>query len=304
MPIADECSDSKCAARSALCLALRVLWHLPFGRRRMAHEIRWRRFDHRGREPRLPVVDAARQFTLHIVHELVDFALHLLDLAAHVEDDFDPGEVDAEISRQREDRLELLEVFFRIQPRIAVGTRRLQQPFALVEAQRLRMDVVLLRHGADHVIRLPAFGTFGHHPRPMSLLIFPNSRSSSFDRSSRTLGSISRTSTTRSPRRPSRGEGIPRSRSRNRWPDCVPGGTRSRAVPSGVCTSTRAPSAASWMPIAATVCRSSPSRRNEGWDATCTVRYRSPGGPPRTPAFPLPCTRTRSPSPIPAGICT
>ena len=30
----------------------------------------------------------------------------------------------------------------------------------------------------------------------------------------------------RSPRRPSRGDATPRSRSRNRWPDCVPGGTR------------------------------------------------------------------------------
>ena len=42
------------------------------------------------------------------------------------------------------------------EPRVAVGPRRLQEPFALVEAQRLRVDVVLLRHRADHVVGLAA----------------------------------------------------------------------------------------------------------------------------------------------------
>ena len=36
----------------------------------------------------------------------------------------------------------LLEVFFRVEARVAFGARRLQQALALVEAQRLRMDVV------------------------------------------------------------------------------------------------------------------------------------------------------------------
>ena len=74
--------------------------------------------------------------------------------------------------------------------------------------------------------------------RTLSPLIRPNSRSSSFERSSRIFGSIRRTSTMRSPRRPSRADAAPRSRSRNRCPDCVPGGTRRRVVPpSGVGTS-------------------------------------------------------------------
>ena len=89
-------------------------------------------------------------------------------------------------------------------------------------------------------------GASARSARPLPLLIRPNSRSSSFDRSSSNFGSTSRTSTTRSPRRPSRGEATPRSRSRNRWPDCVPGGTRTRAAPSSDGTSIFAPSAASW----------------------------------------------------------
>src|SRR5881409_1104531 len=39
-----------------------------------------------------------RELALHIFHELVDFMLHLLDLAPHVEDDLDAREVDAQIS--------------------------------------------------------------------------------------------------------------------------------------------------------------------------------------------------------------
>src|SRR6185503_9842066 len=196
----------------------------------MTNEIGWRGLDQRRRQPRFPIVDAARELTLDIIHELVDLALHLLDLPPHVQDDFNAGEVHSEIAGQREDGLELLEILFRIEPRIALGPRRLQQSLALVEPQRLGMDVVLLRDGADHVVRLPAFSALGHYFCLMSLLIRPNSRSSSFDRSSSTFGSINRTSTTRSPRRPSRLDGAPRSRRRNRCPDCVPGGTRSRAT--------------------------------------------------------------------------
>ena len=68
---------------------------------RMTNKIRWRRLDHRGRQPRFPIVDAAHELTLHVVHELVHLALHLLDLAAHVQDDLDARQVDAEVSGQR-----------------------------------------------------------------------------------------------------------------------------------------------------------------------------------------------------------
>ena len=109
-----------------------------------------------------PVVDAARELAFDVIHELVDLALHLLDLPPHVQDDLDAGEVHAEVARQREDRFELLQVLFGVEARVAVGARRLEQSFALVEAERLRVDVVLLRHRADHVVRLAAFRPFCH----------------------------------------------------------------------------------------------------------------------------------------------
>ncbi len=52
--------------------------------------------------------------------------LHRLDLAAHVEDDLDAGEIDAKIAREREDGLEPLEIFFRVEARVALCPRRLQ----------------------------------------------------------------------------------------------------------------------------------------------------------------------------------
>src|SRR5262249_43175748 len=64
----------------------------------MPDEIGWRRLDERGREALLPIVDAARHLALHVLHELVDLVLHLLDLAAHVEDDLDAGQIDAQVS--------------------------------------------------------------------------------------------------------------------------------------------------------------------------------------------------------------
>ena len=75
-----------------------------------ADEIGRRRLNERGREALLPVVETARHFALDVLHELVHFVLHQLDLASHVEDDLDAGEVDAEISRNSQNRLELIKV--------------------------------------------------------------------------------------------------------------------------------------------------------------------------------------------------
>ena len=67
-------------------------------RRLLTNEIGRRGLYERRGEPLLPIVDAARHLALHVFHELVHFALHLLDLAAHIQNDFDAGEIDAEIS--------------------------------------------------------------------------------------------------------------------------------------------------------------------------------------------------------------
>src|SRR4051812_31510391 len=51
---------------------------------RVPYKIRRRRLDECRAQSLLPVVDAAHELTLHVFHELVHLALHLLDLAAHV----------------------------------------------------------------------------------------------------------------------------------------------------------------------------------------------------------------------------
>src|SRR3954451_13626901 len=93
---------------------------------------------------------------------------------------------------------------------------------------------------------------------------------------------------------------------RRRWtvPCCVPAGTRIRLVPDRVGTSTVAPRIASTIVIGTSTSRFSPFRLKIGESATRVIAYRSPGGPPRLPASPLPASRTRLPSRTPAGMLT
>ena len=127
----------------------------------VASERSRRTLDHRGGEPLLPVAEPAHHFLLDVAHELVHLVLHLGHALAQVEDDLDAGEVHAQFARQGQDRFETLEVLIRVEARVAIGARRTQQALAFVEPQRLRMDVVALGDGADHVQRLA--GTTGRH---------------------------------------------------------------------------------------------------------------------------------------------
>src|SRR5215471_1609891 len=90
--------------------------------------------------------------------ELVDVALHLLDLLLHVEDDLDSCQVDAEIPRQGQDDLEPLDRVGVVQPRVPLGADWAQQPLPLVEAERLRMDPEALgdRPDAENTLALAA----------------------------------------------------------------------------------------------------------------------------------------------------
>ena len=119
-----------------------------------------RRLHQRRAKPLLPVVEPAGELTFDILHELVHLALHLLHLPAHVENDLDAGEIHAQVPRQREDGFELLEIFFGVQARVPLRSRWLQEAFALVEPERLRMNVIPLGHRTDHEIGLA--GVLGH----------------------------------------------------------------------------------------------------------------------------------------------
>src|SRR3954470_9527637 len=98
--------------------------------------------------------------------------------------------------------------------------------------------------------------------------------------------------------------GGPSPRRRCTVPCWVPAGTRMRFDPDSVGTSTVAPRIASTIVIGTSTSRFSPLRLNTGESVTRVIAYRSPVGPPRRPASPLPASRTRLPSRTPAGMFT
>src|SRR5918994_1753220 len=81
----------------------------------------------------------------------------------------------------------------------------------------------------------------------------------------------------------------------------VPPGTRSFFVPCSVGTSTSAPRIASATVIGTSTSKLSPLRLKIGDSLTWQTTYRSPAGPPRRPASPLPGRRIFDPSLTPAG---
>src|ERR687894_3316997 len=107
-----------------------------------------------------------------------------------------------------------------------------------------------------------------------------------------------------SPRPPPPGLGGPSPRRRWTVPCLVPPGTRSFFVPCSVGTSTSAPRTASAIVIGTSTSRLSPLRWKTGESATWVTTNRSPDGPPRRPASPLPGSGTREPSLTPAGMFT
>ena len=85
-----------------------------------------------------------------VVEEAVELHVGVGHHAGQLEDHFDAGEVDAEVAGEGEDHLELVDLVFAVEARVAGRARGLDQPFALVETERLRMDVVSLRDDRDH----------------------------------------------------------------------------------------------------------------------------------------------------------
>lgn len=88
---------------------------------------------------------------LEIFEETLELSLHLIHLFAHIEDDLNAGEIDPEFAGKREDDLEPLEVGILVKPCISYRSRRLEQPFTLVQSQRLRMNIVELGNCTDRI---------------------------------------------------------------------------------------------------------------------------------------------------------
>src|SRR5208337_396117 len=126
-----------------------------------------------GRGPRQHLV-------LDVLHELLDLPAHLLHALPHLQNDGHAADIDPQIACQRQDELQPLQIFIGIKPGIAFGAAGLEQPFAFVKAQSLRMNLIHLGYGRDHV-RALGF-TLGHileySSRPVMGAIRTKSRSS------------------------------------------------------------------------------------------------------------------------------
>src|SRR5712692_1328069 len=114
---------------------------------------------------------------LQVLEETFELALHRVHLFAHVQNNFDAGEVHTKVARQRQNDFQTLEVGVRVKARVAFRARRLQEALTFVQTQGLRMQLKLFRHGADRV----GFGALLHKSCSLSFelgtLIYPFLRS-------------------------------------------------------------------------------------------------------------------------------
>jgi hypothetical protein len=97
---------------------------------------------------------------LDVLHKLLNLPLHFFHPFAHLQNDGHAADVHAQIARQRQNELQPLQVFIRIEPRIAFGAARLEQPLAILKPQCLRMNLIHLGHRRNHVCALGF--TLGH----------------------------------------------------------------------------------------------------------------------------------------------
>src|SRR5580704_7912331 len=79
----------------------------------------------------LPRARAIRQFVIEALDKFFDLPLHGLHFGAHVQDDFDARQIDAEIARQMQNHFEPFEIFVGVEPRVPVAAAGLQQAFTL-----------------------------------------------------------------------------------------------------------------------------------------------------------------------------
>jgi hypothetical protein len=85
----------------------------------------------------------------------------------HVQNDLDAREVHAHVARQSQNHFQPLQIVVGVEPRVALRTRRLQQPDAFIKTKCLRVQFVEFGHRADHVAGFGArFPAWRHFRRP------------------------------------------------------------------------------------------------------------------------------------------
>src|SRR5439155_8891349 len=79
---------------------------------------------------------------------------------AHLQNDCHSADVHTEVARKIQNEFQPLQVFIGVKTSVAFGSRWLQQSFAFVEAESLRMNSIHLGDGRNHV---RAFGAAFSH---------------------------------------------------------------------------------------------------------------------------------------------
>ena len=83
--------------------------------------------------------------------EVLHLPLHFLHAFAHVQNDGNTRDVNAQVAGKAEYEFEPLNILIRVKARIALSTRRLEQTFTLVKTKGLRMNAIHLGNRRDHV---------------------------------------------------------------------------------------------------------------------------------------------------------
>src|SRR5260370_27476845 len=87
----------------------------------------------------------------NVVHEPLHLPVHLLHSLPHLQHNCNPGNVHSQIARQVQNKLQPFQIFIGIKTCIPFTPRGSQQAFSLIQAQRLRMNLIHLRHRRNHV---------------------------------------------------------------------------------------------------------------------------------------------------------
>src|SRR5208282_3604639 len=73
------------------------------------------------------LLKAREHLGTHVFDEGLHLAVHLFHALAHLQDDGDAGDVDAEVAGEVENELEPLQIFIGVEAGVALGARRLEQ---------------------------------------------------------------------------------------------------------------------------------------------------------------------------------
>src|SRR5947209_4505976 len=201
---------------------------------------------------------------LDLVAELAlepgDPAVQPLHLIAQAKHGLDAREIEPELGREALDQSQTLEVALGVEPRVPGRPLRPHEPLLLVDPQRLRVHADDLGGDADHVAR-PVVHQLKSMSRGLPRSAFCSSTSASRSAFVSFFGTSIRIRASTSPLPEPESFGAPRPRMRSSFPSSEPAGTFSVTGPSGVGTSTFAPSAAS-LNVTGTLTTRSASRRS------------------------------------------